>query len=45
MIDESLWNNKEDLSEAYLSWGSYAYGSDVNGIEARKAFEKQIIRC
>jgi cobaltochelatase CobN len=42
MIDERLWNNKEDLSEAYLSWGSYAYGSDVNGIEARKAFENRL---
>ena len=42
MIDERLWNNKEDLSEAYLSWGSYAYGSDVNGIEARKAFESRL---
>ena len=42
MIDERLWNNKEDLSEAYLCWGSYAYGSDVNGIEARKAFESRL---
>ena len=42
MIDERLWNNKEDLSEAYLSWGSYAYGSDVDGIEARKAFENRL---
>ena len=42
MIDERLWSNTSDLAEAYLAWGSYAYGNDVDGIEARKAFENRL---
>ena len=37
-----LWSNTSDLAEAYLAWGSYAYGNDVDGIEARKAFENRL---
>ena len=42
MIDERLWSNTSDLAEAYLAWGSYAYGNHVDGIEARKAFENRL---
>ena len=42
MIDERLWSNTNDLAEAYLAWGSYAYGNDADGIEARKAFENRL---
>ncbi len=31
MIDERLWADKADLAEAYLEWGSYAYGKDAEG--------------
>jgi cobaltochelatase CobN len=31
MIDERLWNNKADLGDAYLEWGSYAYGANLEG--------------
>ena len=27
LIDERIWNDKADLAEAYLEWGSYAYGA------------------
>ena len=42
MIDERLWNDKADLAEAYLEWGSYAYGKDGDGIAARGAMETQL---
>lgn len=42
MIDERLWDDKADLAEAYLTWGSYAYGKDVVGRHARQAFETRL---
>lgn len=42
MIDERLWTNRSDLAEAYLEWGSYAYGKDSTGDRARDAFEARL---
>ena len=42
MIDERLWADKADLAEAYLEWGSYAYGKDASGTRARAAFETRL---
>jgi len=42
MIDEKLWADKADLAEAYLTWGSYAYGADAQGTAARQDFEQRL---
>jgi cobaltochelatase CobN len=42
LIDERLWRDEADLAEAYLTWGSYAYGKDAEGIEARGALETRL---
>lgn len=42
MIDERLWADKADLAEAYLEWGSYAYGADAEGTRDRVAFEARL---
>ncbi len=42
MIDERLWATKADLAEAYLEWGSYAYGKGSEGEKARAAFEARL---
>ena len=42
MIDERLWADKADLAEAYLEWGSYAYGKNAEGTRAREAFETRL---
>ena len=42
MIDERLWGDKADLAEAYLEWGSYAYGKEAEGKRARKALEARL---
>jgi cobaltochelatase CobN len=42
MIDERLWADNSDLAEAYLEWGSYAYGKDAEGKRARGAFEARL---
>lgn len=42
LIDERLWADRADLAEAYLEWGSYAYGADATGRRARPAFEARL---
>ena len=42
MIDERLWADKADLAEAYLEWGSYAYGKDAEGVKDREGFEARL---
>jgi len=42
MIDERLWANKADLAEAYLEWGSYAYGAGSEGKPDRAGFENRL---
>ncbi|MBJ3764227.1 cobaltochelatase subunit CobN [Maribius pontilimi] len=45
MIDERLWNDKADLAEAYLTWGSYAYGAGTEGQPARPAFTARLTQA
>ena len=42
LIDERLWGDKAQLAEAYLEWGSYAYGKDSDGDKQREAFETRL---
>ncbi|MEO1703459.1 MAG: cobaltochelatase subunit CobN [Pseudomonadota bacterium] len=42
LIDEGGWTDKEDLAEAFVVWGSYAYGAKDTGTDARDAFEGRL---
>lgn len=45
LIDERCWETRDDLAEAYLNWGGYAYGKnpeDSDGVEARDAFATRL---
>ncbi|EFL90689.1 cobaltochelatase subunit CobN [Ahrensia sp. R2A130] len=42
LIDEKGWVDKADLAEAYLQWGSYAYGAKEEGAPARAEFESRL---
>lgn len=42
MIDERLWSDRADLGEAYLVWGSYAYGAGTEGKADREGFETRL---
>jgi cobaltochelatase CobN len=42
MIDERGWTTDADLAAAYLSWGSYAYGSGQQGEPARGLLETRL---
>ena len=44
MIDEKLWQTRDDLAEAYLVWGGYAYGAGLEGQRARPALERRLAR-
>ncbi len=42
LIDEKGWENKADLAEAYLTWGSYAYGAGEDGKAERGLLEARL---
>ncbi|ODS23110.1 cobaltochelatase subunit CobN [Candidatus Endobugula sertula] len=46
LIDERCWETGEDLAEAYVNWGGYAYGQGEagNGVIAKEAFQYQLSR-
>ncbi len=45
LIDERCWQNRDDLAEAYLNWGGYAYGQDQasrDGVDAKDSFQHRL---
>lgn len=44
LIDERCWKTGEDLAEAYLNWGGYAYSGDRSddGVPAKQLFAYQL---
>lgn len=46
LIDERCWESADDLAQAYVNWGGYAYGggASVDGVVAKQAFEHRLSR-
>ncbi len=42
LIDEGGWQTRSDLADAYLAWGSYAYGSGSDGAAAPTALRERL---
>ncbi len=42
MIDERLWNSKADLAAAYVTWGSYIYGTKEKGENDEALFKQRL---
>lgn len=42
LIDERGWENSNDLANAYMAWGSYAYGQKEDGKEDRASFASRL---
>ena len=42
LIDEKGWEDRDDLANAYMAWGSYAYGQKEEGMEDRQGFSKRL---
>lgn len=38
LMDSGNWRQKDDLAEAFLNWGQYAYGAKASGIPERARF-------
>ncbi|MGF7153318.1 cobaltochelatase subunit CobN [Novosphingobium gossypii] len=45
MIDEKLWHDRTDLANVYLDWGSYAYGSGVEGEAERDLYAARLTQA
>ena len=41
LIDARNWQTDADLAEVYAVWGGYAYGRDLDGVEARDDMERR----
>lgn len=46
LLDERCWESADDLAEAYVNWGGYAYGTgeSADGVVAKQAFEHRLSR-
>ena len=42
LIDEGIWKERADFGDAFLTWSSYAYGDQMEGVAARDAFERRL---
>jgi cobaltochelatase CobN len=42
LIDEGGWQGDRDLAEAYLAWGSYAYGAGAEGAAESELFRARL---
>ncbi|WP_313801316.1 cobaltochelatase subunit CobN [Sphingobium sp.] len=45
MIDERIWHDRADLANVYLDWGSYAYGSGIEGEAERSLFAERLTQA
>ncbi len=44
MIDEGIWQTKHDLAAAYVTWGSYVYGTKDEGRADPQAFRDRLAK-
>lgn len=42
LIDERIWSDRSDFGEAYMQWGSYAYGANAEGVADRAGLEQRL---
>ena len=42
LIENSKWDKKSDLAEAYIQWGGYAYGKEFKGEDLKDYFKKRM---
>ena len=42
LIDEKLWDTRADLAAAYVTWGAYVYGAEVEGRNAEQSFKRRL---
>ncbi|MDY2979321.1 MAG: cobaltochelatase subunit CobN [Lawsonella sp.] len=44
LMESGQWETTKDIAEVYTTWGGYAYGRNMAGIEARTAMQRNFAR-
>jgi len=44
LIDSGRWQNRDQIAQAYLRAGAFAYGQGGHGLAARESFERRLAR-
>ena len=42
LIDEKLWDKRDDLARSYIDWGGYAYGAGAGGARDHDGFRRRL---
>ncbi|WP_421723804.1 cobaltochelatase subunit CobN [Bauldia sp.] len=42
LIDEGIWEGREDFAETFLIWGGYGYGGGIAGRQQREVFAERL---
>jgi cobaltochelatase CobN len=42
LIDEKIWDTRADLAAAFVTWGSYAYGTKAHGTYSEATFKQRL---
>ena len=42
LVDEKLWQTRDDFGKTYIEWGNFAYGNGVYGEEDRQVFSSRL---
>jgi cobaltochelatase CobN len=42
LLDTRHWESDRDLATVFIEWGGYAYGRDVDGVDARDVFADRL---
>ena len=42
LIDEGIWSDRADFGDAFLTWSSYAYGDQAEGVADRDGLERRL---
>ena len=42
LIDEGIWSERDDFGDAFMTWSSYAYGAETDGLDDRGGLERRL---
>jgi cobaltochelatase CobN len=45
LVDEGIWEKREDFASAFLAWGGFAYGGGANGDVAKNLLAERLSRA
>jgi cobaltochelatase CobN len=42
LIESGTWQDDQDFARAFLTWGGYAYGKGIDGVDAQPVFRERL---